>query len=386
MGITEMRGIVLILLVVPVIGWVLNSKPYILSIINYCSKFLNTTGKFYVGLMMITQMVSFFLLPASVPVTYQFVSHFKVKENKKIWEYMKSIAILRGYALTGVWSLSVPSFVFAVEVLGASVMITMMHGFFLSLVGVLLSSIFFLFYKREETKSLTIEIREIIQNQKTEGNNRRIFIEFVVLLLSLILLILTLNYLVSWSILRIIPIVIIFWTFGYFLVNKKLNHFVWEGRTFFGNIPFKSKEISIFLSAGLLVASLNISGIGQKLVEGSYNLVETVTFINFLMILPVFVMVFSFFGLPATASMVVICSIIGSLPIPYNPELLVISLATGTVGGILLSPFMIPGILLSNVNENNPYQNTFFENKLYVIGFLILAQIYLQIWWYLIIN
>ncbi|WP_218970534.1 hypothetical protein [Alkalihalobacterium alkalinitrilicum] len=382
-GISEMRVMVFVLVVVPIVRWVLNSKKYIQSVMVCSNKYLRSSISFYAGMMAVTQVVSFFLLVAAVPVTYQFVSRYQIEKNKALWEYLKNTAIIRGFALTSIWSISIPSFVYAIEALGASVKITIFHGFILSIVGIMIGTILFAITNWKNTSALTVEIRKTVNysfNSNEEKVLKRLLLEFFLLLVSLIFSILIFNFYFSWGLLKVIPIVVIIWTVTYFIIQKKLKFLLTEVTKYFKtDIPLKAKEVSIFLSAGLLISSINESRAGQILIEEIYHLIINYNFINFLVILPFLIVLFAFFGLPASASMVLVGGILQGVLLPYSPEAIVLSLTLGNVIGVLISPFMIPGVLLSSVNMSVPYRYTFASNKLYALCFIIVAIIYILV-------
>src|SRR5690606_32313721 len=61
-GLQQMRNLIGLLLVVPMISWVLKEEPYIEEIMSFAHNFLNRSQKFYFGLMAMTQVISHFLL------------------------------------------------------------------------------------------------------------------------------------------------------------------------------------------------------------------------------------------------------------------------------------------------------------------------------------
>ncbi|CDQ20731.1 hypothetical protein [Halobacillus karajensis] len=172
-GFTVMSGLISLLLIVPMISWVLEEKPYIESVINFAQKLLNTSRKFYFGMMVITQIISYFLLFGSIPMVYGMINDFLSNQKGEVWENYKGTALLRGFSLTTLWVVSIPSFIFAVEALGASLGLSILQGFFISFVGILLSVLFSYFQERHYGVDLTAGIQEQLAKIAEQKNRRR---------------------------------------------------------------------------------------------------------------------------------------------------------------------------------------------------------------------
>src|SRR5690625_5143888 len=72
-GIIQMRDMVGLLIVIPLISWVLREEPYVEDIMSVFYKLINTSRKFYFSLTAFTQIIAYFLLFGSIPMMYQFV-------------------------------------------------------------------------------------------------------------------------------------------------------------------------------------------------------------------------------------------------------------------------------------------------------------------------
>ena len=134
-GAIEMRHIIGLLIVVPLISYVLQEEPYIEDVMGLFYRFINTGKKFYFTLLTFTQIIAYFLLFGSITMMYQFVQmvlHEKTSEN---WEYFKGTALLRAFGLSTLWVVSIPSFVYAVETLNASLWLSILQGFIFAICG-----------------------------------------------------------------------------------------------------------------------------------------------------------------------------------------------------------------------------------------------------------
>src|SRR5690606_33623348 len=113
-ALVQMKSLIALLLIVPMISWVLREEPYIEEIMSFGNKWLNKSQTFYAGLMGMTQIISHFLLFGVVPMMYRFIDSFLKDHKDEAWENYKGTAILRGFALSTMWVISIPSFIFAV--------------------------------------------------------------------------------------------------------------------------------------------------------------------------------------------------------------------------------------------------------------------------------
>src|SRR5699024_7579829 len=70
-GVLQMRNVIGLLIVIPLISWVLQEEPYIEDIISLFHKLINSSRKFYFTLMSLTQVLTYFLLFGSITMMYQ---------------------------------------------------------------------------------------------------------------------------------------------------------------------------------------------------------------------------------------------------------------------------------------------------------------------------
>src|SRR5699024_12618708 len=83
-----------------------------------------------------------------ISMMYQFVDMFLIEQKSEGWQHYKSTALLRGYALSTLWVVTVPSFIVAVDTLGASLYISIAQGLGMAVVGTLIALIAWYIYER----------------------------------------------------------------------------------------------------------------------------------------------------------------------------------------------------------------------------------------------
>ncbi len=383
-GFRQMRSLAGLLFIVPIVSWVLRYESYIEDVMIFFQKQLYNSKRFYIGLTSVTQVISYFLLVGTIPVMSQILRTILEEKKEDVWETYKITILLRGFALGTLWIISVPSFSYAIQSTGTPLSIAILQGFFASLFGVILAVVFLFFQEKKHkidlSKGIQAEILRVLPHDQAKGRTIRHIIEFFLLFFSLLGSIVALHLLFEIDILVVIPLVVIGWTFLYFVLKRDLSRLFHESKYYFiRGVPLKAKEMSIILSAGLLIYSLHLSGWGSLFVEAVYARTENVAFINFLTVLPLIVVLLGFIGLSPLTVMVLLGEIIQSIELPYSSELILLALTLGSSLTIMLSPLGIPVIILSNENGRTPWANSFKINWAYACTFYLFVEAYVQI-------
>src|SRR5699024_3933381 len=84
-GVGEMRNIIRLLVVIPLIKWVLEEESYVEDMMSVFHSLINTSKKFYFSLVSLTQILAYFLLFASIPTMYQLIDVFFKDKDVEIW-------------------------------------------------------------------------------------------------------------------------------------------------------------------------------------------------------------------------------------------------------------------------------------------------------------
>lgn len=382
-GFLQMRSLISLLLIVPLISWALNEEPYIDEIMSFGHKVLNKSGKFYLGLTGMTQVISHFLLFGAVPMMYSFIDSFLKEQKSEAWEKFKGTAILRGFALSTLWVISIPSFIFAVEALGATLWKSVTLGFAAAVGGSVLGAFFAYREERKDGQNfsavLHTEIAKAMKNSRNTGKWNRDVAEFVFLFLSLFGTIFIVHEVWKIEFLLVIPLVILFWTFIYFLVKKRIGNYITDGKQYISTgIAKQAQQFSILLSAGLIIFALNESGTGSYVIEGMNYITELIPFLNILLLLPFILIILGFIGLGPLPVIVLVTGILEGATLPYPPELIVLAVTSGSVISVILSPFVMPVIILSSLNGLSGIRNGIHFNLKYAIAFYVMIQIFIQ--------
>ncbi|MFD2761605.1 hypothetical protein [Lentibacillus juripiscarius] len=382
-GLLQMSNIIGLLAVVPMIGWVLRQEPYIEEIIGMAHKLLDSSRKFYFGMLSFTHILSYFLLFGAIPLMYQFVSHMLKHQRGEAWENFKGTALLRAFALSTLWVISIPSFAFAVEALNASLWLTILQGFLITAAAMMLAVLFSYFEEKRYGVDLTAEIKTEIDNVLEHSSDKkeqlRKTMEFIFLFITLFGSIFLLYEILAVKLMVLIPLVIIVWSSIYFIVKRKPKNMLAEMKDYYkSGLSAQAYQFSVLTSAGIMIFSMNQSGIGRAIVGGIYSLQEVVPFFNMLYFLPFIVIILGFMGLGPLTVMVLVAGILESISLPYPPELIVLAVTSGSAISILLSPLIMPVIVLSGTNGLSALKNGIKFNYKYAIALYIMVQIYVQ--------
>jgi hypothetical protein len=382
-GMILMSDVIGLIVMVPLIGWVLKEEPYFESALSYGSKLFNTSRKLYFGVICFTQITSNFLLYGSIPLVYQF-SKVIVKENKgEAWDHFISSAILRGFALATLWLISGPSFIYAVESTKAPLVLTIAQGVLIAFLGVVLSLVFLYWeekrYRIDLTTLLKKEMEEVLNVQTDIKTVRKRTLEFLFLFLTLFGCIFIFHSFVTLKLMLLIPLIILSWTFLYYLMKRKPARLFEETKEYVKQgLIAQSYQFSLMLGAGSIIYAINQTNYNESLINGIELVQETLPFINLLFILPFIIVFFSFVGLGPLTVIVLIVSILESIPLSFPPDLIVLSITCGNAVAVLLSPLIMPILVLGGVNGLSGYTNGVKYNLKYAIVFFVMVQVYIQ--------
>lgn len=382
-GMLQMRGIVGLLIVIPLISYVLKEEPYIEDIMALFHRLIDTSKRFYFGIVTFTQIIAYFLLFGSIPMMHQFVNVILKNQTSLAWENFKGTALLRGFALSTMWVISIPSFIFAVETLEASLSITILQGMGIAFLGSIMAVIFASFQEKRYGVSLTptlqTEIHRVVENASPPSERVKKVIEFGILFLTLFGTVFLLHGLFHIPLMILIPLVVLSWVISFYIIKRRAYKLPKVFTQYYEhNLINQAYQLNVMLSVGVLIYALNQTNFSQKTVESLTYIQEILPFVNVLSLLPFIIIFLGFVGLGPLTVMVLVAGILESMSFPYPAELIVLSVTSGSVISILISPLIMPVIVLSSANKLSLLTNGIKFNWKYAIAFYILVQLYIQ--------
>lgn len=382
-GFLEMRNMIGLLILVPLISWVLQEEPYMESIISLGNKLLNTSRKFYLGMISFVQVIAYFLLFGSIQMVYHFIDEILEDRKGEAWENFKGTALLRGFALSTMWVVSIPSFVYVVEVMDASLFLSIIQGLGMSAVGVIIAMIFSRFEEKKYEVDLTAgirgEFRDVMETTTSIYRVKRDFKEFFVLFVSLFGTIFLLQAFLDMELLILIPLVVMIWIVAFYLYKKRPHKLVSHLQNHVNKeIVYGSYQLCMMLGAGFMIYALNQTMFAERFIEGIYSFQEVLPFLNLLYFLPFIIIILGLMGLGPLTVMVLVGGILEGLPLPYPPEIIVLTITSGSAVSILLSPIIMPVITLSGANGLSVLKNGIGFNWKYALVIYVVVQVYVQ--------
>src|SRR5690625_3745593 len=132
------------------------------------------------------------------------------------------------------------------------------------------------------------------------------------------------------------------------------------------------------LSVGVLISSLHQTNFSMYVVNGLTITQETFPFINVLSLLPFIIIILGLMGLGPLTVMVLVAGMLESMSFPYPTELIVLSITSGSVISTLISPLIMPVIVLSAANKLSILTNGFTFNWKFALTFYLMIQLYIQ--------
>ena len=385
LGVQEMRNVIGILVIIPLISWVLQEEPYIEDMMSVFHNFINSSKKFYFTMISLTQVLTYFLLFGSITMMYQFIDIILKDQKSEMWQRYKGSALLRGYGLSTLWVITVPSFIVVVDTLGASIYISIAQGFGIALVGTFLAVLFVAPTERKHNLNITpilqTEINNVLLTASTDIKTRKQnVVEFFLLFFSLFGAIFFIYSFWNIPLLTLIPLTIIGWIMTFYLYKRRLYKLKSIAKQYFSiELGKKAYQVALMLSIGTLIYSLNQTDFAENVVGGLNAIENNVSWLNPLYLLPFIVIVLGLMGLGPLTVMVLVAGILKSLNLPYPPELIVLAITSGSVISILISPVLMPLIVLSDSNGLNLFTNGIKSNWKYALAFFIVTQIYIQL-------
>lgn len=383
-GLRQMRNIVGLLIIVPMIRFVLMEEDYIGAVISAAHSFLDTGRKFYAGMIGFIQIIAYFLIFGAIPMMYEVVNSILKNNQGEAWEHFKSTALIRGFSLSVIWAISIPSFAYVVEIMDAPLGRTILQGLCIAVVGMILSLTFFHFeekrYGIDITAGLQSELKHVIKHQKNPRQTNRLVAEFIVLFLTLVASIFIAYAMLHLELLVLIPLIILLWITAYYVVKRRPKRLTQEMYQYFSkDAEGQGYQLSMMLGVGVFIYGLHQTSFAQLVVDGIYTVQEGIPYLNILYFLPFIIIILGFFGMGPMTVMVLVGGILETVDLAYPPELVVLAITSGSMISILLSPLIMPLIMISSANGMSALKNGIGFNWKFAIVMYVVVQIYIQL-------
>jgi hypothetical protein len=362
------------------IGWILKQERYIETVYYYMSKALKNSTSYFLSFAVLVQMTGYFMLAGAVVLIHQFVETLLKGKEGAGWEYLKDSSIMKGYGLTAMWSVSLPSFAYAVSIVEASLLRTQLLGIGLSMIGLVLAALDYWLFEKRNGHSLTPEINQHIRQFGQYSMSPKLVYELLVLFISLFATILIVHEGFNIDLLVSVPVIVVLFAIIYFWYKGKLNLFGQKVAGMVkGDMARNSQETGLILCAGILIYTMRTSEVGSSLFTWIYDQASSVPWLDFLFVLPLFILFLGLMGISPMTIMVLLSGLLLNVSLPYPPELVVLSLGLGNALCLMLSPFTVTVVMMSSANDKPLYENSIKLNLPFAVLFYFVGLIYLWI-------
>src|SRR5690625_3073343 len=176
------------------------------------------------------------------------------------------------------WLVSIPSFIFAVETLNASLCLSILQGFGIADIGTVIAVIFSRFQEKKYGVNLTPILQESIQKSLINASPKHVIkekvIEFFLLFITLFGTIFVIHGVFHVKLMLLIPIVIIFWMIAFFLYKKRGHKLLTVAKSYVEtDLINQAYQLNVMLTVGVLIYGLRQTNFANTVVN-SLNWIE----------------------------------------------------------------------------------------------------------------
>src|SRR5699024_60459 len=169
------------------------------------------------------------------------------------------------------------------------------------------------------------------------------------------------------------------WVILYFFYKRKplaLKHHFKNFRD--TEVVKKTYQLNVMMTVGILIIALQQTEFSNLVVHGLNQIEDYFPLLNPLAVFPLVVILLGFMGMGPTTVMVLVAGILQNIDLPYPPALVVLAITSGSAISIMLSPLIMPVIVLSASNKLSLFKNGIQFNWFYALSFYLIVQIYIQ--------
>ena len=226
-------------------------------------------------------------------------------------------------------------------------------------------------YQTDLTPVLQQEVKHLLVNASDKYTQKRKVIEFVLLFISLFGVIFAVHAFFHVKLMLLIPVVILLWVITFYMYKRRYRKLLYIFRKYITeDVVTQTYQLNVMITVGILIFTLKQTSFSSIVVNSLHYVQSHLPFLNPLYFLPFIVILLGFLSLGPLTVMVLVAGILESMSLPYPPELIVLAITSGSVISILLSPVVMPVIVLSASNKLSLFTNGIKFNWKYAVVFL----------------
>jgi hypothetical protein len=370
---TMNSGLVSLLLSLPLLSIILYYEDFEAHVLHITQKYINSNFSFYIISMFITTLFGMLLNLASMGMVYHLLK--KTIQNHPRELFYK--AITRGFCTNLLWSPNFLSVAVVLQYTGMTWHELAPLGLVLAALGNLLGVLMVKFGAKKEPIT-TIKNQINIKNNN-EIKSRRSSLRIIGIIVSLILLIVSLEYLTEKSVLVIVPVIAFALPIGLGIILKKIDVLKGRLKEYLNiSLPRMNDEVILFSAIGFFGYALDFSDSTRHV----SLIIQKLGFNSSIILIPFLITMITVFGVIGIHPIITISAIAitfdaGTLPLTQLQ--LAGTLAVGYFSYTLLSPFSGATLLVTSMYQGNPLDVSIKLNLLYVTLFMILTTIVLTV-------
>ena len=308
-------------------------------------------------------------LVGAFPIVYEMMLSRKGVMGKDRFDDLMVRSMIQGFGVTAVWSPVSPNMAIALSVAGLRWTEVLPWVLPLAIGAMLLSLLEQRFYlwirsRREQTQLPAVQrpVMPRVGRQMVPPVQDRVSREDVLRCLELLVLLIVfpttvvlLEHGTGWPILALVPFVAVIMTLlGFLLTGEK--GCLEEVQTFFvKHVPHKTKQMVLFLAAGVAAYALKESGLASQLILGLNGLFGSEA-AAFLLVLPPTIAISSMAGFPPLVIVALLAASIDPATLQLEPVQLVFALAGGASLGLILSPVAGSVVITSSMTSRDAFR------------------------------
>lgn len=375
---TENAGIVTLLLTAPMLGAILHYAPYDKVLLSLASRFISTGYIFYVMTLVVAAFLCVLMNLATVPFAHQLMSPVAAKYPAAILQR----ALTRGFAVNLFW---------APNLICVAVAMQYVHVGWQELApaGMVFSALSFaaacIVGKYEMSSGESHKVSQMNESEavqiEADGLDSRGYLLLLLMQVALILAALgVLTYCVKKNIYVTVAIIALIMPLVFAILGGKLHIYRRRLIDYLVNtLPAMSNEFLLFLSIGFFGYSLAQSPV-IAVIQSRLASLSDYSPDAFVWMIIVTITGLAVTGIHPIITISSLAIALGKISLGVSSLQLAVTLITGYIMYLLLSPFSSMVMIMSGLSGKNVYSMGIKLNALYALVLSILVTLSIHVW------
>ncbi len=388
----RMANILTMVTLIKALGIPMELGGYSNDIRSFVNREVQREGFLYIIATLIAYMIGVSIVVASVPVVFYTIERAVRSVSEKPEKFL-SMSIKRGLFLALLWTPASPLMAVALDSSGASIIEVLPVSAMVSILGLILAMILYRppYFQSEQDNSEQNNSEGYISNFDNQNdfetstdscgvltlfNSQRTKI-LVTALVSLIVLLITLEYFLPFNMLDLVIVVaVLFSGIWSLLLGQGKSYAAEAKKLFYDSLPDYGQQVSLFLCAGFFAGAIGESE--QLMANILDSLVSFTGVLGFLYLIPVIIILLAITGIHPLITITVLGEGVSALGNAVPLPLLGYTFVLGGALALLISPFSAATLITAELVHRNPFKvgvvwNGLFGGYVLIIGLIVLT-------------